>query len=167
MARTRRSIAGSERPARTTRQRLGEYGEEHVRRTVSCPRCKRSRTFRRLPNNFRCADLICDFCGFVAQVKTAKARDTATPIGTYLGAAWGPQKERMDAGIFTSLYIVQCDQAQPLCASYTAVFFLPAEAQESDMFIPRQPLSETARRAGWRSFRIDVSKYTERLIRLA
>ena len=32
-------------------------------KSCSCPRCKRSDTLVRLPPNFKCADIICDFCG--------------------------------------------------------------------------------------------------------
>ncbi|MGK4455787.1 hypothetical protein, partial [Klebsiella pneumoniae] len=54
----------------TAKQLLGARGEIMVTKKCGCPRCKRKRTLRRLPVNFKCADVICDFCGFLAQVKT-------------------------------------------------------------------------------------------------
>jgi hypothetical protein len=54
----------------TDRQALGTFGEERVTRDCSCPKCKRSKTVVRLPQNFKCADVICDFCGYLAQVKS-------------------------------------------------------------------------------------------------
>ncbi len=74
--------------AQTSRQALGELGEVAVTR-LSCPRCKRPKTLRRLPTNFKCADIICDFCGYLAQVKTTERPDIENPPRTLLGAAWG------------------------------------------------------------------------------
>ncbi len=86
-------------------QLLGDYGEGVVVR-LSCPRCKHERTLRRLPINFRCADVICDFCGYLAQVKATERADVDTLPRSLMGSAWAPQKERMDAGIYFPLFIV-------------------------------------------------------------
>jgi hypothetical protein len=64
---------------------------------------KRSQTLKRLPANFKCANVICDFCGDLGQVKTVATNDISQIPKHVLGAAWGPQKERMQAG-FISLY---------------------------------------------------------------
>ena len=71
-----------------------------------CPSCKRNRTLVRLPTNFKCADLICDFCGYLAQVKTATKTDISVVPNQVMGAAWGPQQERMKAGIYFPLFLV-------------------------------------------------------------
>jgi hypothetical protein len=42
----------------------------------------------------------CDFCGFVGQVKTVSVPDTQAILDLVLGAAWGPQEARMQAGIY-------------------------------------------------------------------
>jgi hypothetical protein len=81
----------------TARQVLGLFGEQRVVQDCACPRCKRAKTLVRLPPNFKCADVICDFCGYLAQVKTTTANDVNVVPRTLLGAAWGPQKARMDA----------------------------------------------------------------------
>jgi type II restriction enzyme len=62
--------------------------------------CKRSRTLKRLPNNFKCADVICDFCGYLGQVKAMTVNDVEEIPTTVLGTARGPQKERMAAAIY-------------------------------------------------------------------
>jgi len=118
----------------------------------SCPRCKRSRTLRRLPTNFKCADIICDFCGFLAQVKTSSQQDVETLPSRLPGAAWTPQKERMDAGIYFPLFVV-------LVASNRrhAIFYLSADLQPAEMFRPRKRLSDRAKRAGWQGVTIDLS----------
>ena len=92
----------------TNKQILGEFGEETVRKNFACPKCRRNKTLKRLPNNFKCADIICDFCGYLAQVKTktvTEATIDAIP-SRVLGAAWRPQKDRMDEGIYFPLYLV-------------------------------------------------------------
>src|SRR5437868_10157168 len=96
----------------------------------SCPRCKRPRTLRRLPTNFKCADLICDFCGFLAQVKTTAVADVNRAPDNIMGAAWAPQKARMDAGIYFPLYIVAVSKD----GSSHAIYYLSADLQESDIF---------------------------------
>ena len=59
----------------TANQNLGEKGEKFVKDNCDCPQCKRSETLKQLRVNFKCVDLICDFCGFLAQVKTATVSD--------------------------------------------------------------------------------------------
>jgi hypothetical protein len=46
-----------------------------------------------------------------------------------LGAAWGPQKERMDAGIYFPLFLVLMDQQQQ-----SAIYYLSADVQQPEMF---------------------------------
>ena len=71
----------------TAKQELGTFGEEQVVRDCSCPRCKRLRTLVRLPSNFKCADVICDFCGYLGQVKSVTTKDINKLPKTILGAA--------------------------------------------------------------------------------
>jgi len=52
---------------------------------------KKTKTLKQLPNNFKCADLICDFCGHTSQVKTFRSDEEGLP-NSILGAAWQPQK---------------------------------------------------------------------------
>jgi Dam-replacing family len=145
-----------------TKQQLGAWGEQHVARTMRCPKCKREKTLVRLPANFKCADLICDFCGFLAQVKTARVNDASKVPKTIMGAAWGPQSERMAANIYFPLFLVLTDEA----LSEGAVYYLAADLQEPAMFQPRAPLSQSARRAGWQGFRYDLSHVDGRWVRL-
>lgn len=131
---------------RTIRQQLGDMGEKLVARLCSCPKCKRNKTLRALPRNFRCADLICDFCGYVAQVKAATVRDISRIPSKVLGAAWAPQIERMNAGVYFPLFLVLAKERE------RAVYYLPTDLQDPSLFEVRAPLSETARRAGWQGF---------------
>jgi type II restriction enzyme len=113
----------------TINQLLGERGELLVTKFCKCPRCKRSRTLRRLPPNFKCADIICDFCGYLAQVKAASVRDVDKIPHAILGAAWGPQEERMKAGVYFPLFLVLVNGARR-----NAIYYLSADAQEPKMF---------------------------------
>lgn len=151
----------------TSKQALGEFGERLVCKTCRCPRCKRSRTLKRLPPGFKCADLICDFCGFLGQVKTCTVRmlDPSPEVlpGKLLGAAWGPQKERMDSAIYFPLFLVA---ATPDLGT-SAIYYLSADLQPPDLFLPRKPLSATAKRAGWCGFLYDLEAVRDRFVRLA
>jgi hypothetical protein len=146
----------------TARQVLGGFGEDRVAKDCTCPRCKKARTLVRLPPNFKCADVICDFCGYLAQVKASTVRDVVVLPRYVLGAAWGPQRERMDAGIYFPLFLVLATAAE---ASY-AIYYLSADLQRPEMFKPRKPLSATARRAGWTGFMYDLDAVRSAFVRL-
>jgi hypothetical protein len=136
---------------KTARQELGIFGEGVVTR-MPCPRCKRAHTLKRLPINFKCADVICDFCGYLAQVKTTERADVNLLPRTLMGAAWGPQAERMAAGIYFPLFVVVVTKDR----RRHAVYYLPPDLQVPEMFRRRQPLSATARRAGWIGYQLHL-----------
>jgi type II restriction enzyme len=137
----------------TSLQVLGERGERAVVERCACPRCKKPRTLRRLPPNFRCADVICDFCGYLAQVKACWVADVSVPPKRILGAAWGVQQARMQAGIFFPLFLVLIAPK-----GRQAIYYLAADLQPLSMFRPRKPLSARARRANWQGFVYDLTQ---------
>ena len=140
----------------------GEIGERHIVQTMPCLRCKRHKTLKQLPTNFKCADLICDFCGHTSQVKTF-TKDTPGLPTQIPGAAWAPQQERMTAGVFHALWFVRIDgKLKP-----QEVWMISSEAQDAEMFVPRKPLSSTARRAGWQGYLIDTGRFADRAIKMA
>ena len=146
----------------TRRQDLGKFGEERVVRDCTCPSCKRARTLIRLPANFKCADVICDFCGYLAQVKASTKPNVTDIPQRVLGGAWEPQRERMEAGIYFPLFLVlvTSDQRQ------YAIHYLSADLQRPDIFEPRTPLSATARRAGWQGFLYRLEHVKQSFVRL-
>ena len=144
----------------TPKQELGELGERLVVQTCSCPKCKRRRTLKRLTTNFKCADVICDFCGYLAQVKASTSKDGKTPPKRLLGAAWGPQRQRMDAGIYFPLFLVLVTAKQ----DFFSIHYLSADLQHEELFTARTPLRETAKRAGWQGFHYDLDAAGPRLI---
>ena len=143
----------------TDKQKLGNWGEKLVARKCSCPKCKKERTLKTLPLNFKCADIVCDFCGYLAQVKSRTVKDVDTLPSHIPGAAWGPQKERMDAGIYFPLYIVLKAERK------SAVYYLPVDYQDEEIFVKRKPLSEDAKRAGWQGFNYNLSILEKGIIR--
>lgn len=145
----------------TQRQVLGRFGEVKVIKDCVCPKCKRARSLFRLPANFRCADVICDFYGYLAQVKCASVRNIDTIPNSILGAAWEPQRERMAAGIYFPLFLVL------VAGKSYAIFYLSADLQRETMFQPRSPLSKMARKANWRGFRYNLRDSKEYLARIA
>lgn len=146
----------------TPRQETGLFGEQRVVKDCLCPRCKRSKTLVRLPPNFKCADVICDFCGFLAQIKTSTVKDINCVPDKVLGAAWGPQKDRMSAAIYFPLFLVLKNDV----GKHYSIFYLSADLQKPEMFKPRSPLSPTARRAGWQGFMYDLSAVQKHFVRL-
>lgn len=74
-----------------TAKLLGDAGERLVAQHAVCPGCRRlEKSFKVLPRNFKCADLVCDFCGYLAQVKSKSIKGPipAAATGSILGAAW-------------------------------------------------------------------------------
>lgn len=128
-------------------QKMGQRGEDLVAKHVQCPRC--GGKLRRLKANFQCIDVICEVCTYVAQVKAVNPRGAKLPR-QLLGAAWGQQKKRMDLDIYPPLYIAVFHQNR-----LQKIYLVPSEIQKrykDQIFIPRNPLKETARRAGWQGF---------------
>jgi hypothetical protein len=139
----------------TARQSLGARGEKAVAEHVPCPRCNRPRHLARLPVNFQCADLICKFCGYLAQVKSTTLEDGAAGLPKrILGAAWGPQHDQIVAGIFHGLFIAGYSPAGHL----VRIDYIPAHILQTcpEVFQPRNPLRSTAKRAGWRGFNYNL-----------
>jgi len=136
----------------TSKQQLGIFGETMVVKHCSCPKCKKEKTLKTLPPNFKCADIVCDFCGYLGQVKASNVSDINHIPSTILGAAWGPQSARMEAGIYFPLFIVLVNKKD------YSIYYLSADTQEPEMFVPRKPLSKTAKRAGWQGFYYDLRK---------
>jgi hypothetical protein len=146
----------------TIRQELGSFGELKVARTCACPKCKRQGTLVRLPANFKCADIICDFCGYLAQVKAATVKDIGTIPKVVLGAAWRPQKERMDAAIYFPLFLVLVSKV----SKKYAIYYLSADLQSPKLFKKRSPLGPDARRAGWQGFVYETKHVADSFVRL-
>ena len=144
-------------------QITGKLGENIVKKHCSCPKCKRTRTFKLLPTNFKCADVICDFCGYIAQIKTATVSNIDVVPRQVRGAGWSPQKDRMDAGIYFPLYLVLLDKSDP---KKMAIYYLSADLQPPDMFLKRKPLPSSARRHGWQGFNYDMEIVKNRLVQI-
>ena len=144
----------------TKNQKTGTQGENIIQKKFNCPKCKKVKTFKRLPQNFKCADIICDFCGFLAQVKTTSSNNLDKIPDTILGAAWKVQKNRMDAGIYFPLYLILKNNKK------YSVFYLSADLQIPEMFKSRKPLSAKATRAGWQGFTYDTRLVKDSIIRL-
>ncbi|WP_207802965.1 DpnI domain-containing protein [Roseicella frigidaeris] len=93
------------------------------------------------------------FLWLSAQVKVITAKTVDVLPRTILGAAWGPQRERMEAGIYFPLFLVLISADK----SDYAIYYLSADLQRPEMFKPRKPLRDTARRAGWIGSIYDLS----------
>lgn len=148
--------------AKTERQNTGDLGEAIIEKNCLCPRCKsKGKTLKRLVANFKCADIICDFCGFLAQVKTKRSDDINTIDNTIAGAGWNPQKSRMDAGIYFPLFFVKISKN----GKSFSVFYLPADYQTPEMFVPS--IRNIKNRKPYEMFNYeltDIKKYMVRVV---
>lgn len=96
-------------------------------------------------------------------MKATRVADVDRKPDTILGAAWNPQKERMDAGIYFPMFIVAVGKSH----KKKAIYYLSADLQDASIFEPRNPLSATARRAGWQGFLYKLTHVADRLVRIA
>jgi type II restriction enzyme len=118
-----------------------------IRKFIACQECGRGPLVA-LPPNYPTVDIICQFCSNTAQVKTFRTKSEANRLPrNIVSAAWKPQKERMDAGIFQPLYIVSFYDSRPLRA-----YYLSSKIQkkyQKELFIKRKPLPSYNVRAGF------------------
>jgi hypothetical protein len=68
----------------------------------------------------------------------------------------------MDAAIYFPLFLVLVSKE----AAAHAIYYLAADLQLPEMFKPRKPLSESARRAGWTGFFYDLTPVRSAFVRL-
>ena len=140
--------------ARTEKQETGDLGECVVSKYVPCPGCKGKGKLKLLQSGFKAADVICDFCGYLAQVKTTHQNSIDELPKTLLGSSWKVQEERMNAGIFIPLFVVVLSKNN----RKGSIWFLPRDLQTREMFEPRKRLEPPAQRAGWQGCIINLEK---------
>jgi hypothetical protein len=111
----------------------GDLAEELVCSKIKCPVCKGGR-LRRLPANFPCADVICSFCGSMAQVKYHTVTNPEVEYVSRLpGATWKTQKRRIEAGTCLPIYVVLYFRDEPI-----RILYLPIEFQLPEVFRRRR-----------------------------
>ncbi len=141
----------------TSKQQLGDRGEKAVCKRAACPECGRVGQLRQLKNNFECVDVICKFCGCLGQVKSVRLKagsDQFPPA--ILGAAWGPQSERINAEVFHGLYLVGY---RPNGKTLVRIDYVPPAilSANREVFQPRKPLGPKAKRSGWQGFNLHLA----------
>jgi len=115
---------------RTLNQKIGIIAEKAVRQHCKCPKCKkRSARLKPLPNNFKCVDVVCDFCGYLAQVKGTRT-NTHREITLVRAGGWKVLKERLDAGIYFPVFIVKVQGETP-----TGIYYVPADFLRREVFV--------------------------------
>lgn len=67
----------------------------------------------------------------------------------------------MEAGIYFPLFIVLENGKKR-----HAIYYLSADLQPLELFVPRKALSRFAKQAGWQGFRYDLAKVKDRAVRL-
>lgn len=104
----------------------------------------------RLPNNAPVADFKCFVCERTYQLKAKDGRFGAT----ITGAAYKPTIEYIRLGKMPEHIFVEFDTRFKTVVFVDAV---PGRLITEDRVLPRKPLSETARRAGWQGCNIVIS----------
>jgi type II restriction enzyme len=101
------------------------------------------------------ADIICKFCGFLAQVKATTSSGGKLPKRA-LGGSWKPQHEQILADIFHSLFVVSMTKDLKV----EAIYYVPSHVLRAtpSVYEPRAPLADTTQRAGWTGFNYNLSK---------
>jgi hypothetical protein len=94
-------------------------------------------------------------------VKASTVKDITAIPKAVLGAAWGPQKDRMDAAIYFPLFLVLVSIRKKF-----AIYYLSADLQTPKLFKKRAPLSQNAKRAGWQGFIYETRRVAESFVRL-
>jgi type II restriction enzyme len=146
----------------TARQRLGDFGEEIVVARIACKYCDSKTPLIRLPKNFKCVDLKCSECAHFYQVKARTTAYVEKMPERILGAAWSAQLDFINSGSRASLIVVNATKDR----RKVAIFWLAARYHTDAMYLPRKPLSSTARRAGWQGFIYDLSGHIAAIERL-
>ncbi|MBR0151898.1 MAG: hypothetical protein IJP89_11110 [Synergistaceae bacterium] len=120
-------------------QRIRVLSETWMKNEMYCPSCGYN-FLRKLPNNSKLADFICEYCGEIYELKSK-----GSPIGTsILDGAYYAAIERITSNsnpnLFVMRYSVNVVEALTVVPKY---FFTP------DVLKMRPPLAPTARRAGY------------------
>ena len=110
---------------------MGEACERYVVQEIRCPRCTTTGSFVRFPTNEKFKDVYCNHCFQSFQIK--KGKDTNSLLG---------------GDYFTTINNLK--QVDFLVVKPSGTFHIPYERIKKHMVVPRKPLSENARRAGWR-----------------
>ena len=134
----------------TTRQQLGDRGELEVSRRALCPGCGGAKRLKPLSQNFECADLICKFCGFLAQVKATTLAAEAEGFPSRIqGAGWRPKRDQIRAGIYHGLFLVGYSPKGKL----VRIEYIPPHILQAtpNLYVPRV-IGPGAKRAGHAMF---------------
>jgi len=135
-----------------------------IRKNVDCQNCGRSPLVA-LPPNYPTVDIVCQFCSQTAQVKSLRLRriDSGLP-NIITAAAWGPQKKRMNAGIFQPLYIVTFYGGKAISILYISPGV--QKKYQKILFKKRKPLPDYNKRAGWQGFNYMIGNLPKKSLKL-
>lgn len=120
-------------------QRARVFSEDWIENNFKCPQC--SDSLRRTPNNTQALDFLCRTCtqGFELKSKKGKFGHTI-PDGAYASML-----SRIKSGQATNLILLGYTE------NYVtkSVLVIPNRFLIEEIIVPRKPLGEHCRRAGW------------------
>lgn len=141
---------------------IGEAIEDWVCQNMSCPICKEpkckhcgTRTLQKLPASFKSADLVCTKCHTKVQVK-AKKNSFFTVDGQVkkiIGAEYTTTLESFQKSIH--YYLISYSLEKMVV---NEVYHISPKNLKPKQVVPRKPLSEDAKRAGWQGCYLHFEK---------
>ena len=121
-------------------QKIRVMSEDWAVNNLFCPCCGNDK-LKKMPNNYPVADLMCDICNSVFELKSKQGN-----IGNKINdGAYDTMIERIKSNSHPELFILQYS-TQLLVTDLMLIpkfFFIPSIIEK------RKPLSSNARRAGW------------------
>ncbi len=125
---------------RSNAQKIRVISEEWIEKNIYCPVCGYSQLIN-LPNNMPVADLQCKSCGEIFELKS-KCGNISRKIPD---GAYSTMIERISSTSNPNLFIMGYDEKY----SVKSLFIVPKFFFTTEIIEKRNPLSASAKRAGW------------------
>ncbi|MBL0207757.1 MAG: restriction endonuclease [Propionivibrio sp.] len=127
-------------------QRARVFSESWIEKNFKCPQC--SDALQRMPNNTRALDLLCRTCAQGFELKSKRgAFGPTVPDGAYASML-----SRIRSGRDTNLILLGYTEDYVT----RSVVAIPNRFLIEEIIIPRKPLGEHCRRAGWQGCNINI-----------
>jgi type II restriction enzyme len=127
-------------------QRARVFSEDWIERNFKCPQC--SEALQRMPNNTQAFDFLCRTCAQGFELKSKRGTFGQTvPDGAYASML-----SRIRSGQDTNLILLGYTEDYVT----RSVVAIPNRFLIEEIIIPRKPLGEHCRRAGWQGCNINI-----------
>ncbi len=129
------------------RQKARVITESWVAENCNCPFC--GGKLEPFPNNNKCSDFKCSKCSESFELKSKKGKFSKT----INGAEYKTTLEKVRCSENPNWLLLEHDGL-----NITGLVLIPKYFIYDEMVIPREPLGQNARRAGWQGCKLDLKK---------